>query len=71
MARIRYNRADLGSTMAAACRLATDEPVYVFATALGYTIDRNPPAFKQQHYIVQPQAFPQFVNPYADEEATS
>jgi hypothetical protein len=52
--RLRYNRANLTSTMHAAM-MASDEggPKYVFCTAYGYTIENEAPAFGQQHYRVQ------------------
>ena len=49
MKRIRYNRADLNSTMEAAKKLV---PCYVFATAVGYTIDKHPAPFGQTCYKV-------------------
>jgi len=54
MRRIKYNRADLDSTMVVARGIAerNNLTVYVFATAYGYTIDMRPPPFGQTHYKV-------------------
>jgi hypothetical protein len=50
--RVTYQRGSLDSTIAAARKVATTEPRYVFATALGFMIDRRPPPFGQQHVVV-------------------
>ncbi len=49
---VRYNRGDLGETVRAAIRLQSDDPLYVFATHGGYVINRNPPPFNNQTYVV-------------------
>ena len=55
MKRIRYNRADINSTLQAAQKIATAaSPRYVFATANGFTIAKAPPP-AQTHYRVTPQ----------------
>ena len=56
MKRIKYNRADLDSTMVVARGIAerNNLTMYVFATAYGYTIEQIPPAFGQSHYKVYP-----------------
>ena len=62
MNRIKYNRADLDSTMVVAGGMAErnnrliyqSATMYVFATACGYTIEQIPPAFGQSHYKVYP-----------------
>jgi hypothetical protein len=61
MARVRYNRGSLDSTVNAAIKTAGDAPQYVFATAFGFTIDRRPPPFGQQHVVVRPDGTAEFV----------
>lgn len=52
MKRIRYNRADINSTMTAAKKIAETKTCYVYATAYGYTIEYSPPPFGQGYYKV-------------------
>ena len=54
MARRRYDKGDLESTMRAAVKCVGDSPLYVFATAYGYTIESEPPIARRQHYRVNP-----------------
>ena len=51
---MKYNRADINDTLrkAKAVSLKIHKPQYVYATACGYLIDNNPPAFAQAHYLV-------------------
>lgn len=49
----RYNRADIQSTMRAAQRLAQGgQTRYIYATAYGFTIEKEPPPFRQSYYAV-------------------
>lgn len=50
-----YNRGDLEATLRAALEMErrTGATFYVFATALGFGIHRNPPAFRQGFYTVK------------------
>lgn len=50
--RVKYNRGSLDSTIAAAVKVVQDAPLYVFATAYGFTIDRWPPPGGQRHVVV-------------------
>jgi hypothetical protein len=61
MARVRYNRGSIDSTVSAAIKTCGDRPSYVFATAFGFTIDRRPPPFGQQHVGVRPDGSTEFV----------
>ena len=56
MRRIRYNRGDIASTMRAAISLSHSNQyiIYVFGSALGYTISQSPPPFNQDYYKVRP-----------------
>jgi len=52
--RIRYNRADIASAINAARSIVsgTSGTRYVYATALGFVIDTNPPPGLQDYYQV-------------------
>lgn len=52
--RVRYNRGNLDSAIAAARQIVDDHPVYIYATAGGFTIDHQRPPFGQQHVKVSP-----------------
>ena len=56
MRRIKYNRADINSTMTVADGIAQRNNLimYVFATAYGYTIEQRPPPFDQDYYKIWP-----------------
>ena len=56
MRRIKYNRADIASTMRTAINLSRSNQyiIYIFSTALGYTIAQSPPPFNQDYYKVRP-----------------
>ena len=51
---MKYNRANINDTLrvAKAVSIKIRKPQYVYATACGYLIDNNPPAFAQAHYLV-------------------
>jgi len=51
---MRYQRADINDTLRVAKIVSgRDNKVrYVFATACGFLIDKNPPPFAQAHYII-------------------
>jgi hypothetical protein len=51
--RIKYNRADINSTIKAACKKTSDgSTAYIFATYNGYTIDTRKPPFGQNYIEV-------------------
>ena len=54
---MKYNRRHIEQTVATAQQIAneTGEKRYVFATALGFTIQTKPPAFQQTHYAITPK----------------
>jgi hypothetical protein len=52
MKRVKYNRADIESTINAAKKIIQDKPLYVFATYLGYTIDTRKLPFGQRYIEV-------------------
>lgn len=51
---MKYNRGDINDTLRVAKIVSQrdNRARYVFATAGGFLIDRNPPPFAQAHYIV-------------------
>ena len=51
---MQYKRADINDTLRVAKIVSgkDNKPRFVFATACGFLIDRNPPPFAQQYYIV-------------------
>ena len=49
--RVSFNRGSIDSTIQAARKVATDAPRFVFATALGYTIDARAPMFKDYYTV--------------------
>lgn len=59
--RVRYNRGDLDSVIAAAKRLKADHRLYIFATAYGYTIEHREPIGRQQYIYVDPDGSVDFV----------
>ena len=61
--RVHFDRASIDSAIAAAGRLKSDRNLYVFATHLGYTIDRRPPPGMQQYVIVHPDGTTETVKP--------
>lgn len=52
MRRVKYNRANLESTIKAANKIKADNPVYIFATFEGYTISNTKPPFGQKYIEV-------------------
>jgi hypothetical protein len=54
--RTRYNRGSIESTMTAAKKSAafTGEVRYVIATALGYSVEKQPAPFKRACHKVEP-----------------
>jgi len=52
--RVRFDRSDIDSAIGAAKRLKSDRDLYVFATYLGYTIDKRPPPGMESYIIVHP-----------------
>lgn len=61
--RVRYNRADITSTMNAAIKLAVfdGQERFVFATYVGFTIDKSKPLGSQQYYKVSPRGETEFI----------
>jgi hypothetical protein len=53
MKRVKYNKADLESTINAAKKIIQDKSLYVFATANGYTIENQKPPFNQKYVEVK------------------
>ena len=51
---MKYKRADINDTLRVAKIVSCkdNKPRFVFATACGFLIDKNPPAFAQQHYRI-------------------
>jgi len=62
-ARVRFDRGDIDSAIGAAKRLKSDRDLYVFATYLGYTIDKMPPPRSQSHIIVHPDGTTETIKP--------
>jgi len=54
MKRVKYNKADLESTINAAKKIIQDKPLYVYATGEGYTIGKQIPPFGMRYYSVNP-----------------
>lgn len=52
--RVRFDRGDINSAITAAQRLKSDRDLYIFATYLGFTIDRGPPPGVQSYVVVHP-----------------
>jgi len=48
--RVRYNRGDLQETLNAAAKLLSDHPLYIYATYLGFTIEKRDPGAGQSFY---------------------
>ncbi len=61
--RVRYNRADINSTISAARKIVTDQPLYIFATAYGFTIEKQKPIGSQQYVIVKPDGSTELIDP--------
>lgn len=61
--RVRFDRASIDSAIAAAKRLESEKDLYIFATYLGYTIDRRPPPGMQQYVVVHPDGSTETVKP--------
>lgn len=62
--KVRFDRADIDSAIAAAQRLQSEENLYVFATYLGYVIERRPPPSIQPYIIVHPDGTTKTVMPH-------
>jgi len=60
--RVRFDRGDIDSAIGAAKRLKSDRDLYVFATYLGYTIDKMPPPGMQSYIIVHPDGTTETIN---------
>jgi hypothetical protein len=60
---VRYDRASVDSTLAAARRLAakSDTTMYAYATAYGMTLDTRPAPFGQQYYQITPDGGVEYV----------
>lgn len=56
MKHIRYNRADIRSTLSVARKIAETKTCYVYATAYGFAIEYAPAPFGQQYYKVTSDA---------------
>lgn len=63
LSRVQFNRADIDSAIGAAKRLKSDKDLYVFATYLGYTIDRRPPPGMQSYVIVHSDGMTETIKP--------
>lgn len=50
--KIKFDRANIQSTMEAAKKIAEVKTCFVFSTVYGLTISHNPPPFGQTHYRV-------------------
>ena len=61
--RVRFDRADIDSAIAAAKRLESEKDLYIFATHLGYTIDRRPPPGMQSYVLVHPDGTTETIKP--------
>lgn len=66
--RVRFDRASIDSAIAAAKRLQSEKDLYIFATYLGYTIDKRPPPGMQQYVIVHPDSSTETVAPRMEKE---
>ena len=62
-ARVHFDRADINSAIEAAKRLKSDRDLYIFATHLGYTIDKRPPPGMQQYVIVHTDGSTETIKP--------
>ncbi|MBA7686824.1 hypothetical protein ES703_95283 [subsurface metagenome] len=62
-ARVHFDRADITSAIEAAKRLKSDRDLYIFATHLGYTIDKRPPPGMQQYVIVHTDGSTETIKP--------
>ena len=62
-ARVHFDRADIDSAIEAAKRLKSDRDLYIFATHLGYTIDKRPPPGMQQYVIVHTDGSTETIKP--------
>lgn len=61
--RVRYNRGDLNSTVKAAQKTVGKKPLYIFATAGGYTISKSKPPITQGYFLVKPDKTVETHNP--------
>jgi len=61
MARIKFDRARIESAIEAAYKASSDKPLYVYATAYGYVIDKSPAPFGQQYVIVEQNKPAQYI----------
>lgn len=67
--RAKYNKADIQSATEAVKRTNPTEDRYIYATAQGFVIDRNPPIDKNQAYrVVHPDYSYEDVQPFAEGE---
>ena len=76
--RVRFDRASIDSAIEASKRLKSDRDLYVFATYLGYTIDKRAPPGVQSYVLVHPDGTTETIKPgsspppsYAEEGAIS
>ena len=58
--RVRYNRGNIESVIAAARRLEADHDLYIYPTAYGYTLQHSKPPFGLQHVVVPPRGLPAY-----------
>lgn len=68
MKRVKYDRSSLDSAIEAALRLESLEPLYVFATYHGFTIDHRKPPPSQRYVTVQPDGTVETTKGFAEEE---
>lgn len=67
--RAKYNKASLQSATEAVKRTNPNEDRYIYATAEGFVIDKNPPIDKNQSYrVVHPDYSYEDVQPFAEGE---
>jgi hypothetical protein len=51
--RIKYNRADINSTVEAAMKLYNGKPLYIYGTPEGFAIAQTKPYFDRQYLKVE------------------
>ena len=66
--RLRYNRADIDSTLAAAKKIAQTRTCYVCPTAYGYTITYSPAPFGRACWRVTAEAVVSIPNRYEEDK---
>jgi len=67
--RVTYHKGSVADAVRAAKKLKSDHDLYVFPTAEGMLIDKNPPPFGIQHIIIKPDGSHQIISKGASFEA--